>query len=178
MLCGKRLSVIPSAKVELAKFQGQQQLIDQQREQAEKTARIQANMPVLMQSLKPYGTVRQTERGIVLTLNDTYFGGVRAVNLSATGDSKLSNLAMILANSKDYKIAVESHIDNKGTPDELQGITDARAQAILGKLTAAGIDSSAVEAKGFGASLPVVPNTTNLNRAKNRRVDIILSPNI
>lgn len=174
---GKMRSDAESAKVELARFQGQQQAADAQREQSERIARLQSNMPILMQSLKPFGTVRQTERGIVLTLNDAYFSGVRASNLTPVGDSKLSNLAMILANSKDYKVAVEAHTDNKGTPDELQGLTDARAQAILAKLTAGGVDSSAV-AKGFGASLPIAPNTTNINRAKNRRVDIILSPGI
>jgi outer membrane protein OmpA-like peptidoglycan-associated protein len=32
--------------------------------------------------------------------------------------------------------------------------------------------------KGMGATLPVAPNTTNVNRAKNRRVNLILVPNI
>ena len=175
---GKVRSDAETAKVELARFQGQQQQADAQREQNERTARIQASMPALMQSLKQYGTVRQTERGIVLTLNDTYFSGVRASDLTASGNSKLDGLATILANSKDYKVAVEAHVDNKGTPDELQNLTDARAQTISGKLTAAGVDSTAVNAKGFGASLPIAPNTTNANRGRNRRVDIILSPSI
>lgn len=165
-----------TAKIELARMQGQQQAADAQREQTEKIARLQSNAPILMQSLKPFGTVRQTERGIVLTLNDTYFGGARVNNLSPDGDSKLGNLASLLANNSDYKVAVESYIDNKGTPDELQNLTDGRAQAIMGKLTTGGVDAARVEAKGFGASLPVAPNTTNLNRAKNRRVDIVLSP--
>ncbi|MGI9036861.1 MAG: OmpA family protein [Pyrinomonadaceae bacterium] len=175
---GKVRGDAENAKVELAKFQGQQQAADAQREQAEKLARIQANMPILMQSLKPFGAVRQTERGIVLTLNETYFGGIRANNLSAGGDSKLSNLATALANTPDYKIVVESHTDNEGTPDELQTLTDARAQIITAKLTAGGVDAARVEAKGFGATLPIAPNTTNLNRAKNRRVDVILTPNV
>ncbi|MGI8468013.1 MAG: OmpA family protein [Pyrinomonadaceae bacterium] len=175
---GKARGDAETAKVELARFQGQQQAADAQRAQAEKIARIQASVPALMQSLKPFGAVRQTERGIILTLNENYFGGIRANNLSAAGDSKLSNLATTLANATDYKVAIESHTDNKGTPDELQTLTDARAQAIVGKLTTGGVDAARVEAKGFGATLPIAPNTTNLNRAKNRRVEIILSPAI
>lgn len=171
-----------NAKVELARFQGQQQAAEaqreQQREQQDRINRLQANTPVLIQSLKSYGTVRQTDRGIVLTLNETYFGGIRANNFSAAGDSKLSNLAAMLANNPDYKFTVESHTDNKGTPDELQTLTQARAQAIFEKLTSGGVDSTKVEAKGFGASLPIAPNTTNLNRAKNRRVEIVLTPTI
>ena len=173
---GKVRSDAETAKVELAKFQGQQQAVEAQREQSEKAVRIQANAPILMQSLKSFGSIRQTERGIVLSLGDTYFGGARASELSPAGDSKLSNLASLLANNNDYKVSVESYVDNRGTPDELQTLTDGRALAIMQKLTAGGVDQTRVEAKGFGASLPVAPNTTNLNRAKNRRVEIILSP--
>ncbi|MGI8555342.1 MAG: OmpA family protein [Pyrinomonadaceae bacterium] len=175
---GKVRGDAESAKVELARMQGQQQAADAQREKTERVARFQTNAPILMESLKPFGTVRQTERGIVLTLNENYFSGVRVSNFTASGDAKLGSLATLLANTADYKYAVESYIDNKGTPDELQNLTQTRAQAILEKLTAGGIDASRLEAKGYGAGSPVAPNTTNLNRAKNRRVDVILTPTI
>jgi outer membrane protein OmpA-like peptidoglycan-associated protein len=166
------------AKTKLARTEGEKVAIEKQREQDERAARLRENMPVLMQSLKPFGAVRQTERGIVLTLPENYFMGIRDSNLAATADVKISNLANVLANSADYRIIVEAHTDNKGTPDELQTVTQNRAQAVLDKLTAGGVEASRVETKGYGASLPVAPNTTNLNRAKNRRVDVILVPNL
>jgi outer membrane protein OmpA-like peptidoglycan-associated protein len=82
----------------------------------------------------------------------------------------------VLANSTDYKVIIESHVDNKGTPEELQILTQERAQAIADKMLAFGVSRDRVEAKGFGASLPVAPNSTNRNRAKNRRIEIILIP--
>jgi outer membrane protein OmpA-like peptidoglycan-associated protein len=175
---GKLRSDAEEAKTRLARVEGEKIAVERQREQDERASRLRENMPVLMQSLKPFGTVRQTERGIVLTLPETYFNGIRDSGLATTADVKISNLANVLANSADYRIIVEAHTDNKGTPDELQSLTQNRAQAVLDKLTAGGVEASRVETKGYGASLPVAPNTTNLNRAKNRRVDVILIPNL
>lgn len=175
---GKLRSESEDAKTRLARAEGEKIAVERQREQDERASRLRENMPVLMQSLKPFGAVRQTERGIVLTLPETYFAGIRDTNFNAASDVKISNLANVLANSTDYRIVVEAHTDNKGTPDELQALTQTRAQTLLDRLAAGGVEATRIEVKGYGASLPVAPNTTNLNRAKNRRVDVILVPNL
>jgi outer membrane protein OmpA-like peptidoglycan-associated protein len=171
------------AKVQLARFEGEKQAFEKQRqqdelqkEQEDRAARLRASIPILIQSLKPYGTVRQTERGIVLTLSDAYWASARVSNLSANSQTKLANLANILANNKDYKLLIESHTDNKGTPEELQTLSEARAQSLLENLTSNGVDQTRFEVKGFGASVPIVTNATVANRTKNRRVDLILVP--
>jgi OOP family OmpA-OmpF porin len=89
----------------------------------------------------------------------------------------LSGLGEVLSSNTDYKIIVEAHTDNRGTPDVLQTLTQERAQAIVDKMASLGIAQDRFEAKGFGASLPVASNTTNANRAKNRRLQLILVPN-
>ena len=73
----------------------------------------------------------------------------------------------------DYRVTVESHADNSGDPEQVQTVTDRRANAIAEKFAAAGVEESRLFAKGFGASAPVAPNTTAANRAKNRRVQLI-----
>lgn len=166
------------AKFTLAKIEGEKEAIEKQREQEQRAARIQSNIPVLMQSLKAYGTVKQNERGIVLTLPESVWSGIRLNTFTAASEPKVSNLANVLANSTDYKFIVESHTDSSGTPGELMTLTEDRAKAVAEKLTALGVASDRIEAKGFGASLPIAPNTTNVNRAKNRRVDVILVPNV
>ena len=84
----------------------------------------------------------------------------------------------LLANNPDYKFVIEAHTDNKGTPDEVKTLTQERAQAIADRLMSLGVEQSRIEAKGLGATLPIAPNTTNINRAKNRRIDVILVPNV
>lgn len=164
------------AKIQLAKIEGENLALQRQKDRAERLARIQANEDVLLASLKRFGSARKGENGIVLTLPENYWSGIRVSEFDQTKEPDLSSLVEVLANSTDYRVIVESHIDNKGTPEELQLLTQERAQAIADKMLAFGVDTSRVEAKGFGASLPVAPNTTNRNRAKNRRVHIILMP--
>lgn len=162
-------------KQKITQFETEKQ---ENQEQQDKQARIQqimANQANLIQSLKRFGTVRQTERGIVLTLPENYWTTSRVSSFSKTGEPKVNDLANVLLNNPDYKIMIESHTDNRGEPEVLQTLTEERARAIADKFTSAGADSARIEARGMGASLPIVANTTNANRAKNRRIDIVLS---
>lgn len=166
------------AKLQVAKTEGEKEVIQKQRQEQERLSRMQASIPILMQSLKTFGAVRQSERGIILTLPETYWTGIRVSSFTPTFEPKLSGLASVLANTSDFKFVVESHTDNKGTPEELQTLTQERAQAIADKLMTLGVDQNRIEIKGYGASLPIAPNTTNLNRGKNRRIELILIPNL
>jgi outer membrane protein OmpA-like peptidoglycan-associated protein len=166
------------AKVKLARMEGEKQATDKQQEQATRLSRLEASQTALMQSLKRFGTVTKNERGIVLTLPENLWLGARFNTFAATAETKLSSLGEVLASSDDYKIIVESHTDDKGTADELQVLTQTRADALAEKLTTFGVAQDRIETKGLGATLPIAPNTTNANRAKNRRVQVILVPNI
>lgn len=165
------------AKVKLARIEGEQNAAQKQQEERERINRLQSNQNVLMQSLKPFGTVAKTERGIVLTLTENWWQSTRVSLFSTTAETKADNLSAVLANATEYKIVIESHTDNKGTPDELEYLTQERANLLMEKMKTAGVTTDRIEAKGYGASLPVAPNTTNINRAKNRRVQVILVPN-
>ena len=167
-----------TVKNKLADIESRQQETAKQQEEANRIAQIQANAGILMQNLRRFGTVVQTERGIVLTLPENFWATTRTSNFAPTAEAKLTGLGEVLAANADYKITIESHTDNKGTPEELQALTQERANGLMDKLTTAGVPQTRLEAKGFGASLPVAANTTNANRAKNRRVQIILTPNV
>lgn len=172
----KARNEVYEAKLLAAKTEGEKVAIEKQKAEQERQLRLQANIPILMQSLKEFGTVRQSERGIVLTLPESYWSGLRVSSFSASSNAKMNGLANILANSSDYKLVVEAHTDNQGKVDELQNLTQERAQAVIDKLLNVGVSENRVEAKGFGASIPVAPNTTNANRGKNRRTELILIP--
>jgi outer membrane protein OmpA-like peptidoglycan-associated protein len=165
-----------SDKQRLEQIETEKQAALQQQEQQNKLAQFQANQGLLLQTLKQFGTVRQNERGIILVLPENYWTSSRVSSFSATAQPKVASLAQILASNPDYKISIEAHTDNKGTPEELQSLTQERAQAIADKLVGLGTNQDRVEAKGMGATLPIVANTTVSNRAKNRRVEIVLTP--
>ena len=175
---GQTKSAAENVKVRLARFEGEKEAEERRREEAEKLARLQTSQAALMQSLRKFGAVEKNERGIVLTLPENYFSATRANNFAATSEPKLTALGEVLASNADYKILVESHTDNKGTVEELETLTQTRAQTVSDKLISLGVTQNRIEAKGFGASLPIAPNTTNVNRAKNRRVQVVLVPNL
>jgi outer membrane protein OmpA-like peptidoglycan-associated protein len=160
-----------------AKAETDRQAAEQRQQEQDRINRLQSAVPGLIQSLKAFGPVRQDQRGIILTLAESYWTGARLSSFVAANEPKLNGLANVLAGAPDYKIVIESHTDNRGTPEELQSLTSERAQAIGDKLASQGIESARIETKGYGASLPIAPNTTLTNRAKNRRVDVILVPN-
>ena len=162
-------------KQKITQFETEKQTNQEEQDKQARIQQIMANQGILIQSLKRFGTVRQNERGIVLTLPENYWTTSRVSSFSRTGEPKLNDLANVLLNNPDYQIMIESHTDNRGDADVLQSLTQERAQAIADKFTSIGADQNRVEAKGMGASLPIVANSTNANRAKNRRVDIVLT---
>ena len=164
-----------SAKSQLATITNEKQAADQQHEREAAAARARQAEADLMNSLRTLGTVTKTERGIVLTLPDSIWAGVRTAGFTPAGGKKIDSIGKIVANSPDYRVTVETHTDNSGSPDQIQTVTDRRANVIAEKFASAGVEESRLFAKGYGASVPVAPNTTAANRAKNRRVQLIFA---
>jgi chemotaxis protein MotB len=54
-------------------------------------------------------------------------------------------------------------------------LSDRRAQSVVDYLAAHSVNRSLLSAQGFGESNPVVSNDTPQGRARNRRVDIVLT---
>ena len=164
-----------AVNTKLAAAEAEKQNIQQQRDKDARAAKVRAGEADLINSLKVFGSVVKNDRGIVLTLPESLWLNTRSFTMMPQADGKLTSLAEILAGNPDYRISVESHTDSSGAPDQIQTVTDKRAYAVAEKFTSLGVDEGRIVAKGYGASVPLVPNTTTLNRAKNRRLQVILS---
>lgn len=167
-----------NAKQRVADIENAKQASDEQRLRDEKANNLMASEAGLLQSLKRFGTVAKNERGVVLTMPENLWSAIRSTNFAPNADTKLSSLGEVLSNHPDYKLVIEAHTDDRGTPEELEGLTQQRSRAIAERLAGFGVAESRIEAKGLGAALPIAPNTTNASRARNRRVQLILVPNI
>ncbi|MFT3745678.1 MAG: OmpA family protein [Pyrinomonadaceae bacterium] len=139
-------------------------------------AKAKAAEASLLSALKTYGTVEKTEEGIILTLPETLWAGTRSSVFVPQADGKLTSLGEILSNYPNYRISVESHTDNTGTPAQIQTVTDKRSYMVAEKFATMGVEEGRIVAKGYGASVPVAPNTTPANKAKNRRIRVVLMP--
>ncbi len=164
-----------TANARLATIEAERNAIREESENAANAARQEQAEKDLLAALKPYGAIVKDERGIVLTLPENLWTGTRSSSLTPQADGRLASLAGILANNPEYRILVESHIDNSGNADQIQTVTDRRSYTVADKFASFGVEEGRIVAKGLGASLPIAPNTTNANRARNRRIHVILN---
>lgn len=167
-----------NAKARLEQAESARRTSEEQREKEARSSAVTAAEPVLMQGLRKFGAVAKNERGIVVTLPENFWASIRSSSFAPAADAKLTAIAQMLNENPDYRLIVEAHTDNRGTDEELMTLTQQRSQAIGERLSGFGIAATRIEAKGFAATIPVAPNTTNANRAKNRRVQLILVPTI
>ncbi len=88
----------------------------------------------------------------------------------------LEELADVMNKRADIKnVEVQGHTDNTGAAPYNLRLSQSRAQAVVDALAVLGIDSSRMVAKGYGQEKPLAPNSTEANRAKNRRVQVIIT---
>lgn len=91
--------------------------------------------------------------------------------LDAGSYPTLDELAKLAKGCQNASIYVEGHTDNIGPDNMNQALSEQRAMAVLKYLVQGGVNSSRIEAVGYGKSRPLVPNTNAENRAKNRRIE-------
>lgn len=90
----------------------------------------------------------------------------------------LDKLADTLNKAKDWTLEIQGHTDDKGGDDFNMKLSQGRADAVKNYLITKGVLLDSITAKGFGESKPLVPNDSDANREKNRRVEFkITKPN-
>jgi OOP family OmpA-OmpF porin len=99
-----------------------------------------------------------------------------SANLDAASHDTLDRLAKEAKLCPGVRIAIEGHADVEGSAEYNQRLSMRRAQAVMAHLVKAGADARQLEAVGFGSSRPAAPNDTAANKAKNRRIEIVVRP--
>jgi chemotaxis protein MotB len=107
-----------------------------------------------------------------------------STDVDAKGISALQQLAKAVKDQLDIHIMVEGHTDNVPISKKSQYMQDnwdlsvMRATAITKILTKAGVTPNQVTAAGKGEYVPLAANSTPQNKQKNRRTEIIITPNL
>lgn len=84
--------------------------------------------------------------------------------------SELNKLAQYLLRNPNMEVRINGHSDNIGSKNKNQKISELRAREVFEYLIKKGVQNK-MYFKGFGSESPIAPNDTDINRAKNRRVE-------
>ena len=104
--------------------------------------------------------------------------------VQAQGKEALSELAKVLEADSTINVLIEGHTDNVPMTSSSQvkdnwDLSVMRATAVVKIILANGeINPQRISASGRGEFLPIDPENTPEARAKNRRTEIILTPNL
>ncbi|WP_428393663.1 OmpA family protein [Lichenicoccus sp.] len=74
------------------------------------------------------------------------------------------------------QVAVLGHTDAVGGDAYNMALSRRRAEAVVAALEARGVAASRLRALGFGKRQPVASDATEAGRARNRRVEFLISP--
>jgi len=83
----------------------------------------------------------------------------------------LNGFSTYLLKNSHLKLAINGHTDDLGDDEKNLQLSQNRSDAVKNYLIEKGIAAERLKAKGFGESKSKFPNTTDENRAKNRRTE-------
>ena len=84
----------------------------------------------------------------------------------------LNSIVEIILKYPKATFNVEGHTDSVGTKSFNQGLSERRANAVVDYLSSRNVNSSRLNASGFGETMPIDSNVNSSGRANNRRVEI------
>ena len=76
----------------------------------------------------------------------------------------------------DVRLTVLGHTDSVGSDAQNIGLSQGRAAAVVQTLASFGVNPGQLSAVAIGAAQPIAPNRTADGRARNRRVEFLISP--
>ena len=132
-------------------------------------AEVDGVKKVTSQSVK----VQESKKGEVIRLNDVNFTTNSSL-LNSKSMLVLDELVSFLKTKPSMKIEIHGHTDNVGAENKNQTLSEERAKEVMQFLLDYGISPKRVKSKGFGSSRPKVKNSTEINKAINRRVEFVI----
>ncbi|MBE9093856.1 OmpA family protein [Tychonema sp. LEGE 07203] len=114
--------------------------------------------------------------GLMVTLPSDVLFNTGSISLRAGTSAILDNLVADLRSYEGATVRVAGHTDDAGEEAENRNVSLARAQAVVQYLSGAIDRNYHWVAIGYGESRPLVDNSSDINRQRNRRIEVAISP--
>lgn len=129
-------------------------------------------------------TVKVKNGKVYVSLAEQLLFGSGSIDVDKKGVGALQQLAKALKDQKDITIMVEGHTDNVPISKKSAYMQDnwdlsvMRATSITKILVNGGVSPKQIVPAGKGEFTPLVANDTPQNKQKNRRTEIIITPDL
>jgi chemotaxis protein MotB len=129
-------------------------------------------------------TIVQRNGKVYISLEEDLLFASGKYEVNQTGKQALDKLSEALSYQKDLEILVEGHTDSiplsgRGLVKDNWDLSVMRATSVVKRLTSnTNLDPTQLIAAGRSEFVPLLTNTTSEGRSKNRRIEMILSPNL
>lgn len=115
---------------------------------------------------------------VYVSLSQNLLFATGSSKLDSKGADALTKLAEVLQKNKTINVMVEGHTDSDGEAKMNWELSTKRSLSIVHLLTKNDVKPGRITAAGRGEFAPIASNDTASGKAKNRRTDIILSPQL
>ncbi len=113
--------------------------------------------------------------GEKIALKNIFFENARYYLLPESY-AELNKLAQYLLRNPQMEVQINGHSDNVGSKSKNQKISEQRAREVFEYLIKKGVQNK-MYFKGYGSLMPIASNDTDIDRAKNRRVEFEIIKN-
>lgn len=98
-----------------------------------------------------------------------------AADLRPDGRASLDNMAKCLKKNTTWRLTVEGHCDERGTPEFNLSLGESRAKSVKKYLTALGVEDARVKVVSYGEEKPLSNEGTEDAWARNRRAELVVN---
>lgn len=117
-------------------------------------------------------TIKELKQGIAFTINNINYN-TNSAELAPESYIVIDELADYLKNN-NIRIEIRGHTDNVGNSASNLALSADRAFTVYDVLLKKGVAKNRLAFKGLGDTKPLVPNTNEINKAKNRRTEFVI----
>ncbi|MCZ7557674.1 MAG: DUF6089 family protein [Bacteroidia bacterium] len=93
-----------------------------------------------------------------------------SAQITPDSEPTLTKALNTLRTNPQLRVEIQGHTDDVGNDRANQRLSEARANSVRDYLVQRGIDGGRMTTRGYGETAPLVPNDSDENRAKNRRI--------
>jgi len=122
-------------------------------------------------------TVTREGDQLMVTFDSAILFDVDSSSLRPASADMVQSMAEVLTRYPETDILVMGHTDSTGPESYNMDLSDRRAGSVSDQLMSHGVDTTRIQAHGYGENSPVADNTSISGRQQNRRVEVDIRVN-